>query len=64
MPRNTRTQSSTKKNDDRSSSRANGGMKSQGSRQNDRETRQSRGSNGNDATPRKSNGRSGSKRSH
>jgi hypothetical protein len=54
-----------KKNDDRSNSRANGGMKSQGSRPDDRETRQGQGSNGNAATPRKSNGRfSGNKRGH
>ena len=65
MPRDPRSNSPTKKNDDRSGSRSSGGMKSQGNRMDDRETRQGKSSNDTGGTPRKSNGRfSSNKRGH
>ena len=65
MPRNMRSNGSTKKNDDRRDSRANQGMKSQDNRADDRETRHGKGANGNGGSPRKAGDRNqGNKRGH
>ena len=65
MPRNMRNNSSPKKQDDRSGSRSNEGMKSRDNRMDDRETRQGRGSNGSAGSSRKTGNRSsGNKRGH